>query len=234
MNALGDMRPEGLSSQVISELTGYDRKTARQYLLQPEGTPVYGPRQRPPSLPDPFKPFLAGRLAAGVWNAQVLLRELRERGYPGGYTTLTDWRRPQRLAAAVVAVRRIETAPGEQARVDWEHLGDLGLNGVLRKLWGFAFTLGYSRMMMAAAALDQKLGTLLRMHEEAFRQLGGVPAEILYDRIRTVWQGTDERGEIVWNPGLLDFARYWDFRPRLCGRGGLWAVPGPRARWSRA
>lgn len=32
-------------------------------------------------------------------------------------------------------------------------------------------------------AVDQKLGTLLRMHEEAFRQLGGVPTEILYDRM---------------------------------------------------
>jgi hypothetical protein len=40
---------------------------------------------------------------------------------------------------------------------------------------GFTFTLGYSRAMMAEAALDQKLGTLLRMHEEAFRRLGGVP-----------------------------------------------------------
>jgi transposase len=29
---------------------------------------------------------------------------------------------------------------------------------------------GYSRMMMAEAAADQKLGTLLRMHETAFRQ----------------------------------------------------------------
>jgi len=27
--------------------------------------------------------------------------------------------------------------------------------------------------MMAEAALDQKLGTLPKMHEEAFRQLGG-------------------------------------------------------------
>jgi len=38
------------------------------------------------------------------------------------------------------------------------------------------------------------------MHEEAFRQLGGVPEEILYDRMKTVWLETDERGEIVWNP----------------------------------
>jgi transposase len=98
------------------------------------------------------------------------------------------------------------------------------MDGQVRKLWGFAFTLGYSRMMMAEAALNQKLGTLPRMHEEAFRQLGGVPRELLYDRMKTVWQGTDERGEIIWNPVLLDFARYWGFRPRLCRpRGALWA-----------
>ena len=34
--------------------------------------------------------------------------------------------------------------------------------------------------------------------------------------MRTVWTGTDERGEIVWNSIFLDFARYWGFTPRLC------------------
>ena len=78
------------------------------------------------------------------------------------------------------------------------------------------FTLGYSRMIMAEATVDQKLGTLLRRHEEAFRQLGGVPEEILYDRMKTVWLEIDERGEVVWHPVFLDFARYWGFQPRLC------------------
>ena len=90
------------------------------------------------------------------------------------------------------------------------------MEGQKQKLWGFTFTLGYSRKMIAEAALNQKLGTLLRMHEEAFRQMGGVPEEILYDRMKTVWLETDERGEIVWHPVFLDFARYWGFTPRLC------------------
>jgi hypothetical protein len=42
--------------------------------------------------------------------------------------------------------------------------------------------------MMAEAAVDQKLGTLLRLHEEAFRQLGGVPEEILW-----VWKVANQR-----------------------------------------
>ena len=121
------------------------------------------------------------RLRAGVCgDARVLLRELLERNYAGGYTILTDWLRPQRSAARVVAVRRFETAPGKQAQVDWGHLGTLEMAGHEQKLHCFTFTLGYSRRMVAEAALDQKLGTLLRLHEAAFQQIGGVPEEILY------------------------------------------------------
>jgi transposase len=211
-----ELRRQGLSIQAISNMTGFDRKTVRKYLLQPEGVPVYGPRPPGASKLDPFKPYLEERLGAGVWNGQVLLRELRERSYRGGYTILKDWLRPQRVAAGTAAVRRFETPPGKQGQVDWGHLGWLSSGEAERKLWGFTLTLGYSRMMMASAALDQKLGTLLRMHEEGFRQLGGVPEEILYDRMKTVWVETDERGEIVWNAVFLDFAGYWGFRPRLC------------------
>jgi transposase len=210
------LKRQGLSIQAISELTGYDRKTVRKYLIVPDGIPAYRPREPQPSKLDGFKPYLQERLAAGVWNARVLLRELCERSYTGSYTILTDWLRPQRESARVVAVRRFETPPGKQGQVDWGHLGSIELDGREQKLWGFTLTLGYSRMMMAEAALDQKLGTLLRMHEEAFRQLDGVPEEILYDRMKTVWLETDSRGEIVWHPVFLDFARYWGFTPRLC------------------
>jgi transposase len=121
-----------------------------------------------------------------------------------------------RETARTVAVRRFETPPANRRRWTGAHLGTVEMNGEERKLWGFAFTLGHSRTIMAEPALDQKLGTLLRMHEEAFRQLGGVPEEILYDRMKTVWLESDERGEIVWSPMFLDFARYWGFTPRLC------------------
>jgi transposase len=211
-----ELKRQGLSINGISKLTGNDRKTIRKYLAQPETAPVYGPREQQASKLDAFKTYIEDRLKAGVWNARVLLRELRKRGYEGGYTILTDWLRPKREGARAVAVRRFETPIGHQAQVDWGHLGTIEVDGKAVNIWGFTFTLGYSRAMMAEAALDQKLGTLLRMHEEAFRQLGGVPAEILYDRMKTVWLRTDERGEIVWHPVFLDFAKYWGFRPRLC------------------
>ena len=73
------------------------------------------------------------------------------------------------------------------------------MDGQQRRLSRFTFTLGYSRTMITEAALDQKLGTPLKMHEEAFRQLDGVPEEILYDRVKTVWVEVHDRGEKVWN-----------------------------------
>jgi transposase len=210
-----ELKRQGLSISRIGELTGYDRKTIRKYLQNGE-RPVYGPRPRLPSKLDSFKPHLEERMKAGVWNAVVLLREIRARGFTGGYSILKEWLHPQRQSAQVVAVRRYETPPGRQGQVDWGHLGSLTIDGAEHQLWGFVLTLGYSRTMMAEAALNQKLGTLLRMHEEAFRQLDGVPEEILYDRMKTVWIENDERGEIVWHPVFLDFARYWGFTPRLC------------------
>ena len=216
MQHIEELKRQGLSVTAIASVTGFDRKTIRKYLAQPDLLPGYRPRPTKPSLLEPFTSYLEQRLAAGVWNAVVLLRELRERGYQGGYTILKDYLQPKREEAGAVAVRRFETPPGKQAQVDWGHLGTIEIDGVERKLSGFTLTLGYSRMMMAQAALSEKLGTVLRMHEEAFRQLGGVPEEILYDRMRTVWMDIDERGEIVWNPLFLDFARYWGFTPRLC------------------
>ena len=86
---------------------------------------MYGPRSKPAGKLEPFKPYLEERLQAGVWNAQVLLRNCGNVITRGGYTLLTDWLRPQREAARVVAVRRFETPPGKQAQVDWGHLGSL-------------------------------------------------------------------------------------------------------------
>ena len=216
MEEINQLKREGLSILSISNLTGHDRKTVRKYLAEPAVTPAYPSRPTPASKLDPFKAYLSERLSAGVWNASVLLRELRSKNYKGSYTILTDWLRPLRQAAEVIAVRRFETPPGQQAQADWGHLGSIASDKGEESLWGFTMTHGYSRKMFAEGATDQKLGTLLCMHETAFREWGGVPEEILYDRMRTIWSGTDERGEIIWNPVFLDFAGYWGFRPRLC------------------
>ncbi len=105
VHEIAEMKRQGLSVQAISRLLGLDRKTVRKYLAEPVERPEYPSRPKAPGKLDPFRPYLEERLRAGVWNAQVLLRELRERGYEGGYTILTDWLRPQRQEARAVGLR---------------------------------------------------------------------------------------------------------------------------------
>lgn len=71
-------------------------------------------------------------------------------------------------------------------------MGTLEMCEQEQKLHGFTFTLGYSRRMVAEGGAGAKAGTLLRLHEAAFQHIGGVPKEILYDRMKTVWLGTSE------------------------------------------
>jgi transposase len=210
----------GLSLGEIQRETGHDPKTLRKYLTQPAAEPKAKPR---PSRLDPYTGYLDERMAQGVWNATKLLRELRERGFTGHYTIVRESLQPRRQAIKETAVRRFETPPGQQAQVDWGKLGILEeAQGRRTRLWGFVFTLGYSRALFCEAATDRKLGSLLRLHEEAFEFLGGVPHEILYDNMATVVnlkglvRGRDERGEVEWNPTFRDFARHWGFTPLVC------------------
>ena len=89
--------------------------------------------------------------------------------------------------------------------------------GVERIIWLFSMVLGHSRMLWGSFVLHQDLRTLLRCHAAAFEALGGVPEQILYDRMRTVFNREDpETSHIVYNRTLLAFARHYGYLPKTC------------------
>jgi transposase len=65
VDEINEIKRSGMSIQAISELTGYDRKTIRKYLLKP-AAPGYRGRPAPAGKLEPFKPYLNERLQAGV------------------------------------------------------------------------------------------------------------------------------------------------------------------------
>ena len=114
---------------------------------------------------------------------------------------------------------RFETPPGRQAQVDFAHFRTVFTDepGTERIVWLFSLVLGHSRMLWARFVLHQDLPTLLRCHAAAFEALGGVPEQILYDRMRTVFSREDpEAGHIVYNRTLLEFARHYGYLPKAC------------------
>jgi hypothetical protein len=84
-----------------------------------------------------------------------------------------------------------------------------------RVLHVFVLTLGFSRRSYYRCCPNETLPQFLDAHEHAFAYFGGHTREHLYDRPRTVCQGT-AGGRIIWNPTFRAFAEYWSFEPRLC------------------
>ena len=107
------------------------RNTVRRY-LRDEAAARYKPRPPRSTKLDPFKAYVGERLgsAAPEWiPASVLLMELRERGYCGGYTMLKLFVASLRPQQVVEPVIRFETGPGEQMQVDWAALAPCMMRG---------------------------------------------------------------------------------------------------------
>ena len=208
-----DLAQQGLTISEIARRTGHDRKTVRAQLRE-AGPPRYGPRPPRPTKLAPYVAYLQQRLQAGVWNCMTLLRELRGQGYLGGITRLRQFVQPLRLQPREVATCRFETAPGEQAQVDWASFGRF--QG--QRLSAFVMTLGYSRMKYVEFTLSQDLETFLTGHLHAFTAFGGVPQTLLYDNLKSVVLHRDAAG-IRFHPRFLDFAAVFGVIPRLCQPG---------------
>lgn len=205
-------RGEGVKT--ISRELGVDRKTVKRWRRLGGWQPRA--RGKRPRAMDAFAGFVEQRGPEVGWNGAVLLRELQGQGFTGGYLQVQRFVRPLRDAKrwASVATVRFETEPGQQAQVDYGQLR-VWIAERLERVHLFVLTLGYSRRLFVQAFRDEKLGSLLEGHEQAFRHFGGVPLEGLYDNPRTVTLGR-EAGRVLWHPVFEDFARYWGFTPRVC------------------
>ncbi len=150
-------------------------------------------------------------------SARIRFQELRAtRGYSGGYDTVRNAVRPLRIEAAAASVTqcRFETEPGAQAQADWGQVR-VRFDAGAAEVHIFVLTLGYSRRSWAEGYEHERMESLLSAHEHGFAHFGGVPREILYDRMRTVIQGEAD-GVKRWNDTFRAFAGHWGFEPRGC------------------
>ena len=85
----------------------------------------------------------------------------------------------------------------------------------MRIVWLFSMVLGHSRLIWATFVMHQDLQAVLRCHAAAFEAIGGVPAEIVHDRMRTAVTGEGDEG-IVYNATLLACAHHYGFMPKAC------------------
>lgn len=210
------MHSEGQTVSQIARTMGLDRKTVRGCLRKPEWMPY---RRTPvaETLLSAHQTWLVQRAPLVNYSARILFQELRgTRGYRGSYDTVRNAVRPLRTEAAAASLTqcRFETEPGEQGQVDWGEVWVPFVTG-RTKVHVFVMTLGYSRRAWAEGYENERMSSLLAAHEHAFAHFGGRPAELLYDRMRTVTI-KPEAEKAKWNPTFESFFRHWGFEPRLC------------------
>jgi transposase len=219
-----DLARQGMSVSAIARRTGLDRKTIRKYIAKGLEPPAYTPRPPRQTLVGPYEPYLRERLQAfPELSGQRLLRDIRALGYTGGYTVLKDFLRTVRPKPEARFERRFETPPGKQAQVDFAFFKTTFTDqpDTERIVWLFSIVLGHSRMMWARFVARQDLQTVLRCHIAAFEAFGGVPEQILYDRMKTAVLGAVEAPDqpakgIAYNAKLLDLAAHYGFLPKAC------------------
>ena len=213
--AVRALRERGLSKREIGRELDLDIKTVRKWLRQ-----KWEPQRRPgrSRVLDRWKSFLRGRAPEVGFNAAVLYRELKAQGYEGSYPSLVRYLRPwrQEHRSEESSTVRFETAPGEQAQVDWGSAWVwLGQQRV--RVHVFTMVLGYSRRIFARGYSREGLESLLEGHAHAFEHFGGRTQTILYDNPRTIVLAKDESsGWVEWNAKFKDQMDFYGVTIRLC------------------
>jgi transposase len=142
------------------------------------------PKKKPSKL-DAFRPLIKKLVCEDELTAVLVLKELRALGYTGGHSILKEYVGAIRPKSVRRPHLRFETAPGVQAQVDLSPYEVL-LAGEPTDVVCFSLVFGFSRWQSIRFFLHADAHAVCFGHVLAFEEAGGVPEEILYDRMKQV------------------------------------------------
>ena len=153
---------------------------------------VAAPESPPPasrssaSICEPHRETIQAELFKGR-NAKAIWQDLVDRcGFAGGYQSVKRFVRGLLGKPSVEPCAVIETAPGEEAQVDYGS-GPLARDahtGKYRRARLFVLTLGYSRKAVRLLTFRSSSRVWAELHEIAFRRLGGATRMVVLDNLR--------------------------------------------------
>jgi transposase len=125
--------------------------------------------------------LLRGRNARAIWQDLV-----DGHGFPAGYQSVRRFLHKLRGSPTPEARVVIETAPGEEAQVDYGS-GPMVRDphtGQYRRTRLFVMTLGCSRKSVRLLVFRSSARLWAELHEKAFRRLGGATRTVVLDNLR--------------------------------------------------
>jgi transposase len=167
-------------------------------------------------LVEPYTDFITETLRAYPrLRATRLYDMLRGRGYEGSVRTLREYVAGVRPEPKKEAFLRTEPLMGEQAQVDWAHVGQVPVAGGQRALWLFVQVLSWSRALWGEFVLDTGAHSLSRSLVRAAGYFGGTPRQWLFDNPKAVVLER-HREAVRFHPVLLEVAGHYRVQPRVC------------------
>jgi transposase len=169
-----------------------------------------GSRGRSRSSAARFREAILEKLDEGLTIQRVFQDLQEEYGYAYSYESVKRYVR--KLARRRRAAGVMQTVPGEEAQVDFFQ-GAATLDattGQWRRPWVFRMTLCHSRHGYEEAVWDQKVATFLRLHEKAFRELGGVVRVVRHDNLKAAVVRACLYDPDV-HPVYEAFSKHWGF-----------------------
>jgi len=135
---------------------------------------------------EPYREFIEAELARGR-NAMAIWQDLVDgHGFGEKYASVKRFVRKLRGSSTPEARVVIETAPGEEAQVDYG-TGPMvrdAQTGKYRRTRLFVLTLGYSRKAVRLLVFRSSSRVWAELHEKAFRRLGGITRVVVLDNLR--------------------------------------------------
>lgn len=224
--ALSTLKKKGQSNAQIARTLGVTEGTVR-YRLRRDATTVEDRRQHKPHRADPLADVInqviqehqsrsAGDGAPRPINVRALYDHLvADHYYQGSYRSVLRFMRAHYPAPKLRPFRRVETPPGAQAQVDWGQIAGIDLGDGPQALYAFVMVLSHSRkeVLIWCQRMDQLAWH--HAHNEAFRRLGGIPAVLRIDNLKTgIVQGAGPWGQI--NPAYRRYATCVGFHIDAC------------------
>jgi len=165
---------------------------------------------------DAIDHWLGSRGSRDRLNLAALHQWLREEhDYPGSLRSLQRFFKARYPAPKQRARRRVETPPGAQAQADWGEFRNLRVGGQRCTLYAFHLKLSHSRHDAVVWSPRKHELAWLRVHNESFRRLEGIPAIVRVDNEKTaVCRGAGSRGTI--HPAYHRYAAMMRFHVDAC------------------
>ncbi len=173
---------QGKSLRQISKELGVCRKTVSRIKAALDSGQVGPALQTRAKVLDEHQGQITQYYEEGLTAHLIHRRLTQEKGLSVSYPSVA--RCVERLKKHEVFIP-LQSAPGEEAQVDFGYMGTFQSHGKPVKVWVFSMVLSHSRYAYYRLVTTQKISAFIECHYKAFEYFAGVPKTVKLDNLKS-------------------------------------------------